>query len=128
MFRNFTFVGMAISAIVLLSALVLNHNGIRDFLYGITGEESTEHQVRGLANWVLGVTRPQPQTDDFVPIAYNGVNPLTRWLATLATSSHRQATVVSAAGEMRRRGATRWASHAVPTIAAAIKIGTNSAG
>src|SRR2546428_3088313 len=56
-------------------AAALNRSSIRAFLYGITGEEAAEHQVRGLANWLTGVTRPQPQTADFVPIAHNGVNP-----------------------------------------------------
>ncbi len=68
-------IAMLFVVLTITSAAGLNRNSIRDFLYGITGEESAEHQVRGLANWLTGITRPQPQTDDFVPIAYNGVNP-----------------------------------------------------
>ena len=41
----------------------------------VVGEEAAEHQVRGLANWLTGISRPQPETADLVPIAYNGVNP-----------------------------------------------------
>ena len=62
-------------ALSLSGAAALKRDTIRNFLYGVTGEEAAEHQVRGLANWLTGVTRPQPQTADFVPIAYNGVNP-----------------------------------------------------
>ena len=62
-------------ALSLSGAAALKRDAIRNFLYGVTGEEAAEHQVRGLANWLTGVTRPQPQTADLVPIAYNGVNP-----------------------------------------------------
>ncbi len=65
------------SVIILLSASVILSASavIRDFLGSVTGEEELQKQVRGFPEWLGGVTRPQPQTDAFVPIAYNGVNP-----------------------------------------------------
>lgn len=68
---------LALMVVVLAvtGSTALSRDSICRFLYELTGEAEFEHQLRGLPQWLAGLTRPQPQTDDFAPIAYNGVNP-----------------------------------------------------
>ncbi len=65
-----------LTLIILSSGIIaFDRDSIRDFLISITGEEEMLPQIRGLGHWLSGATRPQAQTEDFVPIAHNGVNP-----------------------------------------------------
>jgi hypothetical protein len=68
-------VGLLVAVIVLGSALVLTRPLWSELLFGVTGEESLTGQVRGTLEWLGNVTRPQPETVDFVPVANAGVNP-----------------------------------------------------
>jgi hypothetical protein len=45
------------------------------FLFSVTGEETLPGQVRGGLEWLGNITRPRPDTADFVPVANAGVNP-----------------------------------------------------
>ena len=44
-------------------------------LFNVTGEESLAGQLRGGLEWVGNITRPRPETADFVPVANAGINP-----------------------------------------------------
>ena len=68
-------VGLFLAAVVLAAGLVLTHSLWSEFLFNVTGEETLPAQVRGGLEWLGNVTRPQPQTEDFVPVANAGVNP-----------------------------------------------------
>ena len=81
--RRFTIMLMRKMLVVagagVLLALVLtgaaNFGAARDFAAAVTGEEDLEKQAHALPEWLSGVARQQPQTADYTPIAYNGVNP-----------------------------------------------------
>ena len=47
----------------------------RSVLASFTGEDDFAAQLHAVPEWLSGLVRQQPQTADFVPIAYNGVNP-----------------------------------------------------
>ncbi len=64
-----------LAAVIVGAALVLTHPLWSDLLYSVTGEESLPGQVRGGLEWLGNVTRPRPETADFVPVANAGVNP-----------------------------------------------------
>jgi hypothetical protein len=44
-------------------------------LYGVTGEELLPAQIRGTLEWAGNLTRPQPETEDLLPVANAGTNP-----------------------------------------------------
>ena len=67
--------GLILVALVLIVALVLTHPLWSDFLFRVTGEESLPAQIRGGLEWLGNITRPQPETADFTPVANAGVNP-----------------------------------------------------
>jgi len=68
-------VGAVLVAGALIVALVLTYPLWTDFLFQVTGEESLPAQIRGGLEWLGNVTRRQPETADFVPVADAGVNP-----------------------------------------------------
>jgi hypothetical protein len=68
-------VGLVVVAVVLAGVLVLTHPLWSDFLFRVTGEESLPAQIRGGLEWLGNITRPQPETADFVPVANAGLNP-----------------------------------------------------
>jgi len=68
-------VGALVATVVLIAALVFTRPLWTDFLFSVTGEESLPAQVRGGLEWLGNLTRPQPETADFVPVANAGVNP-----------------------------------------------------
>jgi hypothetical protein len=61
--------------LVLLAVLVLTHPLWSSLLYNVTGEEALLAQVRGGLEWLGNLTRPRPETADFVPAANADVNP-----------------------------------------------------
>ncbi len=67
--------GSMLVVIVLVAGLVLTYPMWSDFLFHVTGEESLPAQIRGGLEWLGNVTRPQPETADFVPVANAGSNP-----------------------------------------------------
>jgi len=76
---NTTWIGWIVGGIlvagVLIVALALTYPFWTDFLFHVTGEESLPAQVRGGLEWLGNLTRPKPETADFVPVANAGVNP-----------------------------------------------------
>jgi hypothetical protein len=68
-------VGLVLVLAVLAAALVLSHPLWSDLLFGVTGEETLPAQVRGTLEWLGNVTRRQPETEDFAPVANAGINP-----------------------------------------------------
>ena len=68
-------VGAILVAGVLIAALFLTYPLWSDFLFHVTGEESLPAQFRGGLEWLGNLTRPQPETADFVPVANAGSNP-----------------------------------------------------
>jgi hypothetical protein len=68
-------VGAMLVAGLLIAALALTYPLWSDFLFHVTGEESLPAQVRGGLEWLGNLTRPQPETADFVPVANAGINP-----------------------------------------------------
>jgi len=68
-------VGVILIAGVLIAALFLTYPLWSDFLFQVTGEESLPAQFRGGLEWLGNLTRPQPETADFVPVANAGSNP-----------------------------------------------------
>ncbi len=68
-------VGLLLAAGVLVGALLITRPLWSRFLYSVTGEETLPAQVRGGLEWLGNLTRPQPDTADFVPVANAGVNP-----------------------------------------------------
>jgi hypothetical protein len=77
MLRKFfiTLITILVLCIVTASAIAVKQNDVRAFLYDISGEENVSSQLYGFTTWLSNFTRPQPETLDDVPIAYNGVNP-----------------------------------------------------
>jgi hypothetical protein len=67
--------GLLLVAIVLAGVAAISHPLWSDWLFNVTGEESLAGQVRGGLEWLGNVTRPRPETADFVPVANAGVNP-----------------------------------------------------
>jgi len=68
-------VGLFLAAVVLAGAVVLTRPLWSEFLFHVTGEESLAGQIRGGLEWLGNITRPQPETADFVPVDHAGVNP-----------------------------------------------------
>ena len=68
-------VGAILVAGILIAAIFLTYPLWTDFLFHVTGEESLPAQVRGGLEWIGNLTRPQPETADFVPVANAGSNP-----------------------------------------------------
>ncbi|MEP7198829.1 MAG: hypothetical protein ABI874_03325 [Chloroflexota bacterium] len=67
-----------IGVVLLVAAstvVVITRAETRAVLASVTGEDELEKQLHALPEWLSGVARQQPQTADFAPIAYNGVNP-----------------------------------------------------
>ena len=62
-------VGAVLVAGALIVALVLTYPLWTDFLFQVTGEESLPAQIRGGLEGLGNVTRRQPETADFVPVA-----------------------------------------------------------
>ncbi len=67
--------GLLLAVGVLAGVLLLTRPLWSHFLYGVTGEETLLAQVRGGLEWVGNLTRPRPDTADFVPVANAGVHP-----------------------------------------------------
>ncbi len=68
-------IGLLLVVVVLAGALVLTYPFWSDFLFSVTGEESLLAQIRGGLEWLGNVTRPRPETADFVPVANAGMSP-----------------------------------------------------
>jgi hypothetical protein len=68
--------GLVLGVVFLVVTLFLTHPLWSDLLYGLTGEELLPAQVRGMLEWLGNITRPRPDTEDWVPVANAGVNPL----------------------------------------------------
>ena len=68
-------IGLTLLVLVLAAALVLSHPFWSAYLFQVTGEEALPAQVRGGLEWLGNLTRPQPETEDLVPVAHAGVNP-----------------------------------------------------
>jgi hypothetical protein len=66
---------LAALAVISLTGATINREAIRASLGSVTGEDDVEKQVRAFPEWLSGIVRQQPDTADYVPIAYNGVNP-----------------------------------------------------
>src|SRR5438045_926255 len=69
---------MLVAAGVLLAVVLTaaaNWDAASHFAASVTGEDDIEKQAHGIPEWLSGIARQQPQTADYVPIAYNGVNP-----------------------------------------------------
>ncbi|HSR29143.1 MAG TPA: hypothetical protein VLY63_01165 [Anaerolineae bacterium] len=67
--------GLILVMVVLAAVLVFTYPLWSDFLFRVTGEESLPAQVRGGLEWLGNITRPHPETADFVPVANAGVAP-----------------------------------------------------
>ncbi|MBN1658035.1 MAG: hypothetical protein JXA93_06515, partial [Anaerolineae bacterium] len=67
--------GLLVAAVVVIAALAFTYPLWTGWLYSVTGEESLPAQLRGGLEWLGNLTRPQPDTADFVPVAHAGVNP-----------------------------------------------------
>ncbi len=67
--------GLILLAVIVAAALVLAYPLWSGFLFDVTGEEALPAQIRGGLEWLGNVTRPRPETADFVPVANAGVNP-----------------------------------------------------
>ncbi|MFC2023830.1 hypothetical protein ACFLT5_03755 [Chloroflexota bacterium] len=67
--------GLLLAVVLLVAALVLTRPLWSDLLFSVTGEELLPAQVRGGLEWLGNVTRRQPNTEDFVPVANAGVPP-----------------------------------------------------
>ncbi len=67
--------GLALAAVVAGAVLLVTRPVWGEWLYSVTGEETLPGQVRGTLEWLGNVTRPQPETADFVPVANAGANP-----------------------------------------------------
>ncbi len=76
---NSAWIGWLVGAILvaggLIAALVLTSPLWTDLLFQVTGEEVLPAQLRGGLEWLGNLTRRQPETADFVPVANAGVNP-----------------------------------------------------
>jgi hypothetical protein len=68
-------VGLLLVAVAVVVALVVTYPQWSAFLFNVTGEESLPAQIRGGLEWLGNVTRPQPETADFVPVTNASVNP-----------------------------------------------------
>jgi hypothetical protein len=68
-------VGLALAGVALAGLLYFTHPLWSEFLFNVTGEESLLAQIRGGLEWLGNVTRPQPETADFVPVDNAGVSP-----------------------------------------------------
>ncbi len=68
-------VGLMLLAVTLVVLVVLAYPLWSGFLFNVTGEETLPAQIRGGLEWLGNVTRPRPETADFVPVANAGVNP-----------------------------------------------------
>jgi hypothetical protein len=67
-------VGLAVLLALVLTGAA-NIGAARTLLASFTGEDDFASQLHAVPEWLSGLARQQPQTADFVPIAYNGVNP-----------------------------------------------------
>jgi hypothetical protein len=67
--------GLIVAAAMLGGVLMLARPLWSDLLFNLTGEESLAGQVRGGLEWLGNITRPKPETADFVPVADAGINP-----------------------------------------------------
>jgi len=68
-------IGLIVVLAVLAAALVFTYPLWSEFLFNVTGEESLPAQIRGGLEWLGNITRPQPETADFVPVANAGMSP-----------------------------------------------------
>ena len=63
-------------AALVVAALLIGLRGLwSQFLFDVTGEEALAGQVRGGLEWLGNLTRPSPDTADWVPVANAGQNP-----------------------------------------------------
>jgi hypothetical protein len=71
------FIMLVVAGVLLAFALTAaaNLGAASRFAASVTGEDDFEKQAHGIPEWLSGIARQQPQTADYVPIAYNGVNP-----------------------------------------------------
>jgi hypothetical protein len=67
--------GAILATGVLIAIILLTYPLWTDFLFHVTGEESLPAQLRGGLEWLGNLTRPKPETADFVPVAHAGDNP-----------------------------------------------------
>ena len=67
--------GLSLAAVVLAIALFLTCPVWSAFLFNVTGEETLPAQVRGSLEWLGNLTRPRPETADFVPVANTDTSP-----------------------------------------------------
>lgn len=72
-------IGAAFIVAVLLSGLLaldLANRGLAwQFAWSVTGEETPMAQARGMIEWIMSHTRPQPRTQPMTPIQHTGYNP-----------------------------------------------------
>ncbi len=73
------FIAAVLAIVIGLSGLLAldlaNHGLFWRFAWSVTGEEDPIGQIRGVAQWVSGLRRPQPDTARMTPIQYTNVNP-----------------------------------------------------
>jgi hypothetical protein len=67
--------GLLVTGAVLVGVLIATRPLWSGLLFSVTGEETLPGQVRGGLEWVGNITRPRPETADFVPVANAGINP-----------------------------------------------------
>lgn len=63
-----------VAAVLLFAAIALS-SPLDDWLFGLTGEEDTLPQIRGVAELALNPTRRVPRTEPYTLIAHTDVNP-----------------------------------------------------
>ncbi len=69
------FLAILLLCVAVAAGLVLTRRTWSQSLYDLTGEESLAAQLRAGLEWMGNITRPQPETSDFVPIDNAGSNP-----------------------------------------------------
>ncbi|MEQ9030341.1 MAG: hypothetical protein RLP44_16635 [Aggregatilineales bacterium] len=73
------FLSAILAIVIVLSGLLAidlaNRGMFWRFAWSVTGEEDPIGQIRGVAQWVSGLRRPQPDTARMTPIQHTNVNP-----------------------------------------------------
>lgn len=77
--RTLRIVGVVLAVIITFSGLLAldlaNRGLFWQFAWSVTGEEDPVGQVRGVAQWLNGLRRPQPETAPMTPVQYANRNP-----------------------------------------------------
>lgn len=68
-------IGVLAVAAGLLALDLANRGLVWRFGWSVTGEERPLSQLRGVADWALNITRPQPRTQPMTPMQHTGENP-----------------------------------------------------